>query len=89
MLKRLYIDNYKCLTNFDIRFEELTLLLGPNGCGKSAVFEVVGKLRDFIRGDARIGELFPPLISRTGAQSLSNISNWKSTFQVGDIFIDL
>lgn len=60
MLKRLYIDNYKCLTNFDIRFEELTLLLGPNGCGKSAVFEVVGKLRDFIRGDARIGELFPP-----------------------------
>ena len=59
MLKRLYIDNYKCLTNFDIRFEELTLLLGANGCGKSAVFEVVGKLRDFIRGDARIGELFP------------------------------
>ena len=59
MLKRLYIDNYKCLTNFDIRFEELTLLLGPNGCGKSAVFEVAGKLRDFIRGDARVGELFP------------------------------
>ncbi len=60
MLKRLYIDNYKCLTNFDIRFEELTLLLGPNGCGKSAIFEVAGKLRDFIRGDARVGELFPP-----------------------------
>ena len=59
MLKRLYIDNYKCLTNFDIHFGELTLLLGPNGCGKSAIFEVVGKLRDFIRGDARIGELFP------------------------------
>ena len=60
MLKRLYIHNYKCLTNFNIDFEELTLLLGANGCGKSAVFEVVGKLRDFIRGDARVSELFPP-----------------------------
>ena len=59
MLKRLHIDNYKCLTNFDLCFGELTLLLGANGCGKSAVFEVVGKLRDFIRGDARVGELFP------------------------------
>ena len=68
MLKRLYIDNYKCLTNFDIRFEELTLLLGANGCGKSAVFEIVGKLRDFIRGDARIGELFPP----------TDLTNWST-----------
>ena len=59
MLKRIHIDNYKCLTNFDLRFGELTLLLGANGCGKSAVFEVVGKLRDFVRGDARVDELFP------------------------------
>ena len=47
MLKRLYVDNYKCLTNFDIRFAELTLLLGANGCGKSAVFEVIGKTARF------------------------------------------
>ena len=59
MLKRIHIDNYKCLTNFDLRFGELTLLLGVNGCGKSAVFEVVGKLRDFVRGEARVDELFP------------------------------
>ena len=58
MLKRIHIDNYKCFTNFDLRFGELTLLLGANGCGKSAVFEVVGKLRDFILGDERVGKLF-------------------------------
>lgn len=59
MLKRVHIDNYKCLSNFDLTFGDLTLLIGANGCGKSAVFEVAGKLRDFIRGDGRVGELFP------------------------------
>ena len=58
MLKRIHIDNYKCLNNFDLTFGDLTLLIGSNGCGKTAVFEVVGKLRDFIRGDGRVGELF-------------------------------
>ena len=89
MLKRIHIDNYKCLTNFDLCFGELTLLLGANGCGKSAVFEVVGKLRDFIRGDARVGELFPPPTSRTGAKRPSNTLNWKSTSLVEYAFIGL
>ena len=80
MLKRLHIDNYKCLTNFDIRFGELTLLLGANGCGKSAVFEVVGKLRDFIRGDARVGELF----------SAADLTSWsKKVEQQFELEIDV
>ena len=58
MLKRIHIDNYKCLSNFDLSFGDVTLLIGSNGCGKSAVFEVVGKLRDFIRGDGRVDDLF-------------------------------
>ena len=51
MLTRIHVDNYKCLTNFDLRLSELTLLVGGNGCGKSAVFEVVNKLREFLRGE--------------------------------------
>ena len=58
MLTRIHIDNYKCLTNFDLRLGNLTLLAGANGCGKSAIFEVVGKLRDFARGDRRVDILF-------------------------------
>lgn len=58
MLKRIHVDNYKCFSNFDLALGDVTLLMGANGCGKSAVFEVVGKLRDFIRGDGRVGELF-------------------------------
>ena len=38
MLTRIHIDNYKCLTNFDLPLDNLTLLAGANGCGKSAVF---------------------------------------------------
>ena len=80
MLKRLYVDNYKCLINFDIRFGALTLLLGANGCGKSAVFEVIGKLRDFIRGDARVGDLF----------SATDITSWsRKTEQFFELEIDI
>ena len=57
MLERIHIDNYKCLTNFDLRLDNLTRLAGANGCGKSAVFEVVGKLRDFAC-DWRVDKLF-------------------------------
>lgn len=45
MLQRLYVDNYKCLVNFELPLEELALLLGPNGTGKTAVLEVVSALR--------------------------------------------
>ncbi len=45
MLQRLYVDNYKCLVNFELPLEELTLLLGLNGTGKTAVLDIVSALR--------------------------------------------
>ncbi|MYN64195.1 MAG: AAA family ATPase [Acidobacteria bacterium] len=57
MLTRIHIDNYKCLTNFDLRLDNLTLLAGANGCGKSAIFEVMDKLREFAR-DTQVDKLF-------------------------------
>ena len=47
---------------------KLALLLGANRCGKSAIFEVVGKLRDFVRGDAKGDELF----------STGDITHWST-----------
>ena len=34
MFKRLYVDNYKCLVNFDLEFQDLTLLLGRTAPAK-------------------------------------------------------
>ena len=54
MIQRLYVNNYKCLVNFELRLQELTLLVGPSGVGKTAVFDVMFALRRLLSGDARI-----------------------------------
>ncbi|MEQ9359707.1 AAA family ATPase [Coleofasciculus chthonoplastes] len=49
MLKRIYIDNFRCLVNFEINFEDnISLFLGGNGSGKTTVFTALQKLRYFI-----------------------------------------
>ena len=58
MIKRLYIDNYKCFVNFEYRPAPLQLLFGANGCGKSTLFEVLARLRDFVAGEKGAVESF-------------------------------
>jgi predicted ATPase len=60
MLKRLYANNYRCLVNFEINFDGLTLLMGPNGGGKSTLFELLFSIRRLLIDNARIGDVFPP-----------------------------
>jgi AAA15 family ATPase/GTPase len=48
MLKRLYVDNFRCLVDFELNFDSINLFLGDNGAGKSTVFDVLGKLQEFI-----------------------------------------
>ena len=61
MIKRIYVDNYKCLVNFELALGELSLLLGPSGVGKTAVLDVVFALRRLLSGDARLtdADVFP------------------------------
>ena len=58
-LRRVHIDNYKCMSNFDLSFGDITLLLGKNGCGKSAVFEALDNLHRFVCREGKLSELFP------------------------------
>jgi len=44
MLKRLYVDNFRCLVNFELRLDRVNLLLGENGTGKTSVFDVLYRL---------------------------------------------
>ena len=70
MIKKMRIENYKCLVNFDLELEELSLLLGLNGVGKTAVLDVVFALRRLLSGDARFtdADVFPTR-TLTGWQS--------------------
>ncbi len=56
MIKRLYIDNYKSLVNFELRLHGLTLLLGPNGVGKTSVLDVMFAIRQLLAGVAKVSD---------------------------------
>lgn len=58
MIKRLYIDNYKCFVNFEYQPASLQLLFGANGTGKTTLFDVLARLRDFVAGRKGVAESF-------------------------------
>ena len=60
MLRRLYVNNYRCLVNFELSFDQLTLLVGPNGGGKSTLFDLLFNIRRLLIDDAKVSEIFPP-----------------------------
>lgn len=52
MLNRVYVDNFRCMVNFECHLGAQQLILGPNGAGKSTLFDVLALLRDFcVRGE--------------------------------------
>jgi len=48
VLKRLHVDNVRCLTNFEIEPEVVTGLVGPNGGGKSTLLDVLLALQGIL-----------------------------------------
>lgn len=58
LIKRLYVDNYKTFVNFTVNFNNINVLVGKNGSGKSNLFDLICLLRSFISGEKRLNELF-------------------------------
>ena len=59
MIKRLYVDNFKCLQKFELNLENLNsiFLLGKNGSGKSTVFEVIEFFQKIGQGNTNLVDL--------------------------------
>jgi len=68
MLKKIYIDNFKCLVNFELKFDSINLLLGNNGVGKTTVFEALRQIQFFVLGGWNVSGAFP----------LSSCTRWQN-----------
>ncbi len=62
MIKRLYVHNYRCLENFELKIGDTSsaLIVGRNGAGKSTVRAVLQMLQKIGRGVNRIKNLISP-----------------------------
>lgn len=58
MLKRIYVNNYRCMVNFEINFDKINILIGPNGSGKSSLFDLLYNIQRFIVDNVSIADLF-------------------------------
>jgi len=59
MIKRLYVDNYKCFVNFEYRPKQFQLLYGNNGTGKSTTFEVFSLIRQLVTWGGTTEQVIP------------------------------
>jgi len=76
VIKRIYIDNYKSLVNFELQLQNLTLLVGPNGVGKTSVLDVMYALRQLLSGTGRVtdSDVFPtPTLTRWQSRNLQTV----------------
>jgi len=76
MITRIYIDNYKCFSNFEYKPGQNQLLLGRNGSGKSTVFEVIRMLKALVLRGALVSDLL----------DVTTLTRWqrraKQTFEI-------
>ncbi len=59
MLSRLYVDNFRCLENFELDLDETNVFLGQNGTGKTSVLNVLRNIQNLVVRESRIDAVFP------------------------------
>jgi len=63
VIRRLYVHNYRCLENFELKLAGLSsaLLIGANGSGKSTIVQSLKVLQQIALGKNGLGDLIRPL----------------------------
>ncbi|HQL87087.1 MAG TPA: AAA family ATPase, partial [Lentisphaeria bacterium] len=57
MLKKLYIDNFRCMQNFSVTLTNYQLWLGSNGSGKTSVLDVLRNLQRVLAAE-NVADIF-------------------------------
>jgi predicted ATPase len=60
VIERIYIDNFRCYSSFELRLDRVNLLIGPNGSGKSSVVEVLAAIADGLGAGTTTNSSFIP-----------------------------
>jgi len=58
MITKVYIDNFRCFTNFELELGSFHLLLGENGSGKSTLFDMLSRIQGLLVGMS-VSDCFP------------------------------
>lgn len=71
MIRRLYIDNYRCFRNFELKLDKLpcAMIIGANGVGKSTLSEVLSIFHTIGCGEANVNVVIPRDVRRVGAEA--------------------
>ena len=59
MIQRIFIDNFRCFSNFEVKPERINLLFGVNGSGKTSFMDVFDRIIGLLVGGRDVAELFP------------------------------
>jgi predicted ATPase len=92
MLTRLHVRGYKALRDIDTPLEPLTVIVGPNGCGKTSVLESIALVRDFSStspGEARANHPLEDLQARSDARVGIEVDLWARLGEDQDSASDL
>jgi recombinational DNA repair ATPase RecF len=62
VIRRLYVHNFRCLENFELRFagQSSILLIGKNGAGKTTAGLALERLQKIARGTNRVSNIVNP-----------------------------